>query len=170
MNILSDFKIESGTADFRLIDKTVLNEIINHKEMDLFYRGMISYLGFKQCLIEYESDSRKYGETKYTVKKMLKLAITGVTSFSDKPLVLSLYLGSLITFISLLYFIYIFIAKFFFNTAVDGWASILGTIIFIGGTQLIVMGVMGIYLGKIFFEVKNRPHYFIDELKLKYEV
>ena len=166
LNSLMEFKIESGTADFRLVDHTVLKVIQDHHEADLFLRGMMPYLGFKQTCLEYHPHERFAGKTKYTFKKMMRLAISGVTSFSDRPLYFSIYTGLIAILIALLYLSYA-ISQKISGGSVNGWASTIGAIVFIGGTQLIVLGVLGIYLGKIFFEVKKRPHYFIAEQKLK---
>ncbi len=165
MNQLSSIKLERGTADFRLLDKKVVNVIRDIKEYDLFWRGMVKWLGFKQISIEYTPAERASGKSKYTLHKMLELALRGITSFSTKPLSIAIYIGFLSSLISILYIPYALIS-YFYGHVISGWASIIVTIAFFGGLQLMILGIIGIYLGKLFMQSKNRPHYIINESKL----
>lgn len=163
MNRFSDIKIDKGAADFRLVDRSVVEIIKTLKESNLFMRGMISWLGFKQYGIEYMQEKRHWGETKYTLKKMLKLAITGITSFSVKPLHISTMFGYVLATFAFIYGIYAIIIRLFTNNAISGWTSVLAGVLFIGGIQMIMIGILGEYIGKLFIESKKRPNYIIKE-------
>ncbi|MFC4231049.1 glycosyltransferase family 2 protein [Parasediminibacterium paludis] len=165
LNRLSDIELESGTADFRLMDKRVVEIFRGFKEADLFWRGLVKWLGFKQVGIEYEPAERKEGKSKYTYKKMMQLALRGITSFSLKPLAIATYLGFTFSLLSLLYIPYV-IYSLAFGHPISGWASMIVTIAFFGGLQLMILGIIGMYLGKLFMQSKERPHYIIKESNL----
>ncbi|MCJ0743239.1 glycosyltransferase family 2 protein [Pedobacter montanisoli] len=165
MNSLSDVELEPGTADFRLMDRSVINVFKDFKENDLFVRGMVKWLGFKQYALDYIPNARFAGSSKYNIKRMRKLAMQGVTSLSVKPLHMAVYLGFLISGLSLLYLPYAIYA--YFHTHVSGWASLIVTIAFFGGLQLIILGILGIYIGKMFMQSKNRPTYIIRSTNIK---
>ncbi|WP_421946235.1 glycosyltransferase family 2 protein [Pedobacter sp.] len=160
LNWLSDIELESGAADFRLLDQKVVNVFRNFHENEPFLRGLVKWLGFKQFAIKYNPAARFSGQSKYTLKKMLRLALHGVTSFSIKPLYSAVYLGFTLSFASVLYIPYIIYA-FVNDVEVSGWASVIMTIVFFGGLQLIILGIIGIYVGKMFMQSKNRPNYII---------
>lgn len=166
INFLSESKIKPGSSDFRLLDYKVVREIKNLKENQLFLRGIISWLGFKSYYIEYCADKRFSGLTKYSYKKMLKLAIDGIMSFSIKPLRLVTIMGLFATFLAFIYFIYALVIRIFYQKTNTGWASILITILFMGGIQLISLGIIGEYIGKVYIESKNRQNYIIEDSKL----
>ena len=158
---ISDVDLTNGGgSDFRLINASVAQVMKNLKEDDLFLRGLTSWMGFKQTGIEFVAGERFSGQSSYDLKKMLKFAFTGITSFSVKPLYLATYLGFIFSSLSLLYIPYILYA-FLTKTEISGWASLIMTIVFFGGVQLIILGILGIYLGKIFKQVKGRPNYII---------
>ena len=158
---ISDVDLTNGGgSDFRLIDASVAQVMKNLKEDDLFLRGLTSWMGFKQTGIEFVAGERFSGQSSYDLKKMLKFAFTGITSFSVKPLYLATYLGFIFSSLSLLYIPYVLYA-FLTKTEISGWASLIMTIVFFGGVQLIILGILGIYLGKIFKQVKGRPNYII---------
>ena len=158
---ISDVDLTNGGgSDFRLIDSSVVQVMKNLKEDDLFLRGLMSWMGFKQTGIEFVAGERFSGQSSYDLKKMLKFAFTGITSFSVKPLYLATYLGFIFSSLSLLYIPYVLYA-FLTKTEISGWASLIMTIVFFGGVQLIILGILGIYLGKIFKQVKGRPNYII---------
>lgn len=165
LNGLSDIELESGTADFRLIDKKVVDILRTVHEADLFWRGLVKWTGFKQIGIEYDPAERREGKSKYTYKKMMQLAMRGLTSFSTKPLTIAIYIGFFMSFLSLLYIPYI-LYSLYSGHAISGWASILVTIVFFGGLQLMILGIIGVYIGKIFMQSKQRPHYIIRETNL----
>ncbi|MCZ4221673.1 glycosyltransferase family 2 protein [Pedobacter rhodius] len=160
LNSLSDIELEAGAADFRLLDQKVVNVFRNFHENEPFLRGLVKWLGFKQHAIRYNPAVRFSGKSKYTLKKMFRLALHGVTSFSIKPLYSAVYLGFILSFASILYIPYIIYA-FVNNVEVSGWASVIMTIVFFGGLQLIILGIIGIYVGKMFMQSKNRPNYII---------
>ena len=152
-------------ADCRLMSKRVLDELEHFEEANLFLRGLIPLLGFKTSIATYERNERAAGESKYPLKKMLSFAWDGITSFSVKPLKMITTLGFIMLFISVVMIIYTIIVKILGNT-VDGWAFIMLSIWFIGGVQLVSVGLIGEYIGKIYNETKHRPRYIIEkELK-----
>jgi dolichol-phosphate mannosyltransferase len=159
---MSDVNLtKGGGSDFRLMDANAVEVMRNFNEDDLFLRGLTSWMGFKQTGIEFTANERLSGQSSYNLKKMITFAFTGITAFSVKPLYIAAYLGFLFSGISAvgygIYVIYSFIAK----TEISGWASLIMTIVFFGGLQLIILGIIGIYLGKIFKQVKDRPNYII---------
>lgn len=160
---LSDMKIPKGAADFRLLDRSVVEVFKDIKEYFLFFRGITHWVGFRQYALPYTPEKRFSGKSKYSVKQMMGFAITGITSFSLKPLRLSILLGITFASLAFLYGIYAIAMKLFSQQAVPGWASVLVSVLFIGGFQLIVLGIIGEYIGKLFMEVKQRPHYIIKE-------
>ncbi len=163
LNFLSYVHIEPGTADFRLLDKRIINELKQWGEQNLFFRGIIPWLGFKQYTFSYYPDKRLSGKTKYTLKKMIGFALDGVTSFSIKPLRLSILLGISLSFFSFIYMLYAIYISIFTEKAIQGWTSVILSVLFIGGIQLFMIGIIGEYLGKLFIENKKRPNYIINE-------
>ncbi len=163
VNYLSETKLEEGTADFRLLDRSVVEALKNFNENNLFYRGIIPGLGFKQHGLEYIPNERFSGNTKYTFSKMVRFALTGITSSSAKPLYFSIYLGAFLALCSFFYALYAIYVSIFTTEAVAGWTSTIASILFIGGIQLMMLGIVGIYLGKLFSESKKRPNYIIEE-------
>ena len=149
-------------ADYRLTSKKVLEEFSNFKEVNLFLRGMFPLVGFKSDIVYYERNERYAGNSKYPLKKMLNFAWDGITSFSVKPLRLICVLGFIILFISVAIMIYSIIRKLTGNT-VPGWTFLSISIWFIGGIQMISIGIIGEYIGKIYQETKRRPRYIISE-------
>lgn len=149
-------------ADYRLTSKRVLEEFSNYREVNLFLRGMFPLVGFKSDIVYYERNERFAGESKYPLKKMLNFAWDGITSFSVKPLRLICSLGFVILLISLIIMIYSLVRKLTGNT-VDGWTFLSISIWFIGGLQMISIGIIGEYIGKIYGETKARPRYIIEE-------
>lgn len=166
LNLLSYVKIEPGTADFRLIDKKVLEQLQKLNEQNLFLRGAIPWVGFKQYTLDYFPNERKFGKTKYTVRKMFSLAITGITSFSIKPLRISIFFGLIFSVIAIVYMFYALYIGIFTDRAIEGWTSVIVSVLFIGGLQLLMLGIIGEYLGKLFLENKKRPNYIIDEMQV----
>lgn len=149
-------------ADFRLMSKVILKELENFKEVNLFLRGMIPLIGYKSTSVYYERNERFAGESKYPLKKMLAFAMNGITSFSVKPLKIITGIGFLMVFLSMIAFIWAFVAKFIGESEL-GWSSLICSIWFIGGLQILCLGVIGEYIGKIYAEVKQRPRYIVAE-------
>lgn len=165
LNLLSDVTIESGTADFRLMDKKVVEVFRDMEEYEPFIRGLVKWMGYKQYAIDYIPNQRYSGSSKYNLKKMIRLGIQGVTSFSIKPLYTAVYLGFIFSLLSVLYIPYVLYA-FCKGIEVDGWASLIMTVVFFGGLQLIILGIIGVYIGKMFMQTKNRPGYIISHTNL----
>jgi len=162
LNLLSDIEIKEGSADFRLLDQSVVEVIRQMKENEPFLRGIVPWVGFNQVYVPYTAQARYSGETKYTLKKMFQLALSGVTSFSVKPLYFAVFLGFFFSLLSVLYVPYV-IYSFLNGSEISGWASLIMTIVFFGGLQLIILGIIGVYIGKIFKQTKERPAYIIQE-------
>jgi dolichol-phosphate mannosyltransferase len=165
INSLSDTKLEKGTADFRLIDRKVANVLVQLNENGLFMRGLIKWLGFRQFAINYQADPRFSGKSKYTFKRMIRFAVEGITAFSVRPLNIAIGIGAFFSFMSLLYIPYI-AWTFKYGHEVAGWASVLASVVFFGGMQLMVLGIIGLYLGKMFMQSKNRPNYIVRSTNL----
>lgn len=161
---LSDVHIPRDTGDFRLIDKKVANVLRGLSEHNRFLRGLVAWSGFRQIPLEYERDERFAGETKYPLKKMIKFALDGIISFSAKPLKLIMGCGIISVFIAMVVMIYS-LASFIFNSipTVPGWTSIMVTVTFLGGVQLMSIGVLGEYIARMYDESKNRPLYILDK-------
>ncbi len=166
LNKISSVNIPLGAADFRLLDRKVVDELKKFRENMLFIRGIVAWLGFRQAGIEYVTHIRHAGKSKYTFRKMFSFALQGITSFSVLPLRIAIIVGVFISFCGFSYTIYALFQKYYFQTAIQGWTSILISILFLGGMQLIFLGLIGEYLGKMFIEAKNRPHYVIKDKSL----
>ncbi len=149
-------------ADYRLMSKRALEELDNFKEYHLFLRGIVPLLGFKTATVEYKRAERFAGESKYPLRKMLSFAIEGITSFSVKPLRLVTNIGLLVSFISLIIMVYALLVKLF-GQSIDGWAFTTISVWFIGGVQMLSIGIVGEYIGKIYSEVKRRPRYIVEK-------
>ena len=150
-------------ADFRLMSKRALAEFSHYKETNLFLRGMMPLIGYQTSSVYYDRKERVAGESKYPLKKMLALAFNGISSFSVKPISMIMGLGLFIVFCSLLAAIYAFIS-YFTGRVVPGWTSLILSIWFLGGLQLLAIGLVGQYIGKIYMEVKQRPRYNIEKV------
>lgn len=155
-------QIPVDVGDFRLISRRAADELRRLREKDRFVRGLVSWIGFKQVGVEYDRDPRYAGETKYPYRKMLQFALDGVTSFSTLPLKLATWLGYLASLFAFVYLAYVF-AQRAFGYTVQGWATTMVGMLFLGGVQLICLGIIGEYLGRIFNEIKPRPMYVIEE-------
>ena len=161
---MSDVKIPKDTGDFRLADRKVVDVINALPEHNKYLRGLFSWTGFNQKPIKYSRDERKYGKTKYPLKKMLKLAFDGIISFSNKPLKMIGTIGILSVLISFIVFVYAILSYIFnLNNLVPGWASIIICIAFFSGVQLISIWLISEYISRIYDEARNRPEYIIDK-------
>lgn len=162
MNQFSDLGLEKGANDFRLMDRRVVDAFSRFGENDFFVRGLVKWMGFRQTTISFLSGERHSGSSKYSFRKLTALALKGITSFSTKPLLLTTYLGITFFLISLSYLPYALIS-YFLGYAVSGWTSLIMTVIFFGGLQLLMLGIIGFYLGKVVMQGKQRPLYLIRE-------
>jgi polyisoprenyl-phosphate glycosyltransferase len=163
MNRLAGLEMEKGSADFRLLSKKVLYILQGIDEHELFFRGLVKWVGFRQIGVEYKAKARTKGQSKYSFKKMMQFAVQGITSFSTKPLYIAAYLGFIFSLLAVLYVPYA-VASYLLGHIVSGWASIIVTIAFFGGLQLSILGIIGLYIGKIFMQGKRRPFYIIKEV------
>lgn len=164
LDSMTDVKLPVDVGDFRLIDRKVCDAMKCLPERSRYVRGLVSWVGFKQTSVEYQREKRFAGETKYPLKKMLKLAGDGIFSFSYKPLKLATFVGMLVSVFSFIYLVVVLIQKFIKNDVVSGWASSIAVTLFLNGVMLIVIGIMGEYVGRIYEEVKARPLYIVGEL------
>ncbi len=161
---MTSVDIPVDTGDFRLVDRRVLGEFNNMRERARFVRGMISWVGFKQTEVRYVRHERFAGETKYPFSKMLKFAIDGLLSFSLVPLKLASGLGLVSALVSFCFMAYGLFMKYFYpDQVLPGWSSLFSAVLFIGGIQLICLGVLGEYIGRIYEEIKKRPLYIIED-------
>lgn len=162
---ISDVDIPRNTGDFRLINRKVADELRKYREHSRFLRGMVSAIGFKQTNVLFDRDERHAGETGYPFKKMVKFAVDGILGFSSVPLRFISNLGFFMAFLSILGALYALCVKLFFpQQSIEGWAFIVISIFLVGGIQLIMLGVLGGYIGRIYTEVKNRPLYGIRDI------
>ncbi len=163
MGQLSSTQIAPDAGDFRLIDRRVAQALLAMPEHDRFIRGMVSWLGFSQIAVPYQRAARWAGKTKYPLLKMVRFAADGIVSFSTTPLKLATYLGFGVSGLSILGILYALYVRFFVKGAVQGWASLVIAVFFMGGVQLICLGIIGEYVGRIYGESKRRPLYLIRE-------
>ena len=160
---LTNIHIPANVGDFRLMSRRVVDQVKNLREKDRFVRGLVSWVGFRQTGVVYRRDARYAGVTKYPFRKMLKFSFDGITSFSTMPLKLATWMGSVTAVVAFLYLISVFVQKLLGYT-VEGWATIMVAMLFMGSVQLICLGILGEYLGRVFNEVKPRPMYVIEEV------
>ncbi|PEJ57810.1 glycosyltransferase [Bacillus sp. AFS002410] len=161
----TDISIPVDTGDFRLMDRKVCDEMKQLSENNRFVRGLVSWVGFRQTAIEYERDERLAGETKYPLKKMIKLCLDGITSFSYKPLKLAGYLGAILSSLGFVYMIYVIYLALFTDSVIKGWSSLISIMLLFNGFVLIILGILGEYVGRIYDETKGRPLYIVRELQ-----
>jgi dolichol-phosphate mannosyltransferase len=165
---LTNVSIPVDTGDFRLMSRRVVEALRRSPERHRFLRGMVSWVGFKQVGVEYDRDERSSGSTKYPLPQMMRFAIDGITSFSDIPLRFASYFGFLVSALAFVYALIVVVAKLFRVYPpgyTPGWASTIVAVVFLGGVQLISLGIIGEYLGRIYDEVKGRPLYLIDDIE-----
>jgi len=164
INILSDIEIPQDVGDFRLISKAALNAVKQIRERKRFMKGIFAWVGFKTTSVYYERAPRYAGKTKWNYFKLINLAIEGITSFSIAPLRLASLLGLFVSFVAFLYAMWIIIQKLVYGNPVKGYPSIMVAILFLGGVQLITIGIIGEYVGRIYEEVKQRPLYIVKKI------
>lgn len=163
LNRLSDVAIPVDTGDFRLMDRKVIEAFLRMPEQHRFIRGMVSWLGFNQVSVPYERAPRVAGTTKYPMRKMVQFALDGIVSFSRVPLKLVTWIGFVSSLMALFGIVTALLVRVFTNSWVPGWAAIFIGILFMGGVQLISIGVIGEYVGRIYSEVKKRPLYLVKD-------
>lgn len=162
---LADIRIPKDTGDFRLMDRKVVDTLKSFKERSRFLRGLVAYVGFKQTAVLFERPESIRSVTHYPFRKMVKLALDGITSFSTVPLRLIMQFGFFVSFLSVIGIIYAIYERFAHpETTVTGWTFIVTAIFFIGGVQMIMLGILGTYIGRIYSEVQNRPLYIVSSV------
>jgi len=164
---ITSINIPLDTGDFRLIDRKIVNDLKNMPEQNKFLRGQIAWLGYRQTSVFFERDERKFGETGYPFSKMLKFALDGITGFSDVPLQFVTKTGIFISFISFLVILYAIFSHFILERTITGWTSLIISSMFIGGVQLISVGIIGEYISRINKNVQNRPLYIVSETNIE---
>lgn len=163
-NKISSPKIEENVGDFRLISRQAVEEIIKLPERQLFMKGILSWVGFKTEIVEYKREERVAGKTKFNGWKLWNFALEGFTSFSTLPLRIWTYIGFFISIIAFIFAVIIIFKKLFFGDPVSGYASTMVAILFLGGIQLVGIGILGEYIGRIYMETKQRPKYIINRI------
>jgi glycosyltransferase involved in cell wall biosynthesis len=164
MQWLSDTPLPLDSGDFRLIDRAVIDALVQMREESRYVRGMVAWTGFRQCELPYVREARFSGSGNYTMRKLVNLAVNGALSFSVRPLQLTTQLGFLTTLIALAYGVWLVFERLIgAGPAVPGWTSVIVAVLFMGGVQLLSVGVLGAYLGRVFNEAKRRPLYFVAE-------
>ena len=164
INSMTPIEMPTDTGEFRLMDRKVCDAVNRLGEKNRYIRGLVSWVGFKQTAYEYVRVSRFAGETKYPIKKMISFAMDAITAFSYKPLKLATSIGFVISVCSFVYMLFVLWQAIFTDSTVTGWASTMGLILFTQGIVLMILGLMGEYIGRIFEEIKNRPVYIVREV------
>ncbi|MFH1514593.1 MAG: glycosyltransferase family 2 protein, partial [bacterium] len=173
INIISDLKLSFGQSDFRLLDRKIVAIINQMGETDKFLRGLVNWVGFRQTGIEYEPAQRKRGESKFYLRHYIAFALNGTFSFSTVPLRISMYIGMLMTSvfgILAVYYVILGLSHFFLKEGImlpPGWLTIVTSILFLGGIQLMSIGIIGEYIGRIFMQTKSRPEFIIKDQDLE---
>ena len=155
--------IQIDTGDFRLLDRRCIDALKQFRESERYTKGMFSWIGYKKKEILYDRDPRAAGTTKWNYGKLVNLAIDGITSFTTAPLRVSTYVGFIVSIVAFVYILYLLIRPLFGVPTGGGYSSIMAVVLFLGGVQLLSLGVIGEYVGRIFNETKNRPLYFVEE-------
>ena len=164
---ITSINIPLDTGDFRLINQKIVKDLKNMPEQNKFLRGQIAWLGYRQTSVFFERDERKFGETGYPFSKMLKFALDGITGFSDVPLQFVTKTGIFISFISFLVILYAIFSHFILERTITGWTSLIISSMFIGGVQLISVGIIGEYISRINKNVQSRPLYIVSETNIE---
>jgi len=161
---MTHIDIPADTGDFRLLSRRAIDALKQLPERNRFMKGLYAWIGFSAIAVDYHRDSRYAGKTKWNYWKLWNFALEGITSFTEVPLKLASYVGGLMAFVSFLYGAYIIIKTFILGNDVPGYPSLIVTILFLGGIQLVFIGVLGEYLGRAFAEIKQRPLYFVNKI------
>lgn len=162
-NKIADFPIEANVGDFRLLDRKVVDALKTLPERNLFMKGVFSWVGFPQAVVEYDRAPRKAGKSKFNGWKLWNFALEGITSFSSWPLRIWTYVGAFISFFAFAYAAWMILKQWIWGNPVPGYPSLMVTILFLGGIQLIGIGIIGEYLGRIYYESKKRPRYILKD-------
>lgn len=160
---LTDVELTDGIGDFRMLSRKALDALLTMNEYNRFSKGLFSWIGFREKIIHYENRSRAAGESKWSFRSLIHYGVDGVLSFNNKPLRFCIFIGAFAIIISLVYLIFLFISIVFKGIDLPGYFTTIFTICLFGGVQLISIGIVGEYVGRIYYEVKRRPHYLVDE-------
>lgn len=163
LDFMSDVDIPLDTGDYRLMSRRVVEQLNNMPEKNRFIRGLVTWVGYQQTYVEYNRDERHAGETGYSLSKMIKFSLDGITSFSTFPLKIATIFGVGISGISFIYILRIIYLKLFTEKTIQGWSSIMVSNLFLGGIILLTLGILGEYIGRIYTELKSRPQYIIKD-------
>lgn len=169
VNKTVDVRLSDGEGDFRLLSRKAVNGLLTLSEGNRFSKGLYSWIGLEQKVICYENEPRANGDSKWSFSKLLNYGIDGIVSFNNKPLRLCFYMGAFILFLSLLYICTTFFQIMLHGITVPGYFTIVSAVLFLGGIQLVCLGIIGEYIGRIYYETKKRPHYLIQQTNLKSE-
>jgi len=164
---ITSTNIPVDTGDFRIIDSKIVKVLKKMPEKNKFLRGQIAWIGFNQTYVEYDRANRNAGDTGYTVRKMLHFALDGITAFSDLPLKLVTYFGFIVSFIAFLIMLYALYSRFILDDYAQGWTSLILSILFIGGVQMIAIGIIGEYLSRMNSNIRDRPLYIVRDTNLE---
>lgn len=167
VNHMIDVKLSDGVGDFRLLSRKAVNAVLSMKEYNRFSKGLFSWIGFDEKIIEYENQSRASGESKWSFAKLVQYGIDGILSFNDKPLRSVMYTGFILVLLGILYIIYSLIRVMVVGIEMPGYFTLITAVLVMGGVQLISTGVIGEYVGRIYYEVKHRPHFIINETNIE---
>jgi len=163
LNRLSSLELPEGAADFRWMSRRVVDVLLQMPERHRFLRGLVRWAGYRQTFVEYERGLRGGGASKYGLRRMILFAWDAVVSFSSFPLRVASVLGALISALGWLYLVYVLVARFFLARTVPGWTSVTAAVLLLGGAQLIFLGILGQYVGRMYDDVKRRPLFLIEE-------
>lgn len=166
VNSLIDVRLDDGVGDFRLLSRNAASALLSLTEYNRFSKGLFSWIGFKTKVVEIKNSERAAGETKWSIRSLLHYGIEGIISFNNKPLRICFYLGTVLIGFSLLYVLFLLGSYFMYGVTTPGYFTTITAVLLIGGTQLFCIGVLGEYIGRIYYEVKRRPHYIIGETDL----
>ena len=157
----TNVNVYPNVGDFRLLDRCCVNALITLRENNRYTKGLYSYIGFKKQYVDFEQKERTVGNSKWSMRMLCSLAINGILSFSNRPLQISSFCGIIISLSAFVYMIYVLIKSLIYGDPVRGYPSLMVVILFLGGIQLLAIGILGEYIGKTFTETKHRPNYFI---------
>ena len=163
INSLVDVQLENGIGDFRLLSRRAVDALLSLKEYNRFSKGLFSWIGFDEAIIEYDNIIREEGASKWSFASLLNYGIDGVISFNNKPLRIAIYLGLTVTILDILYVLFMLVQITLRGVDVPGYFTTIAAILLVGGLQLFFMGIIGEYIGRIYYEVKKRPHYIVSK-------
>jgi glycosyltransferase involved in cell wall biosynthesis len=163
VNRLIDVRLDDGIGDFRLLSRTATDALLSLGEYNRFSKGLFSWIGYPTAVVDYANQSRQDGRSSWSLRRLLDYGIDGVLSFNNKPLRLAVYLGAFTTLLSLAYALWVIGAAILYGVDSPGYVTLITAVIGLGGLQLAFLGIVGEYIGRIYFETKRRPHYLVKE-------